>query len=166
MLSLLLASALAAPTCQDRALAHAVDALAEAKPDQRAVLAATAIAEACALKPEVEGVLNQLAATPPEHRRSLDASLVDKQPKRWVVACTGGLSTAKRSIEVAPEHKRNHLWGSCQLAKLDFATKPEWDAADGLLYAPIVLSPYLDKAGLSRPIRRAMVRGLAGLPPR
>jgi hypothetical protein len=166
MLTLLLTTALAAPTCQSRALTAAVEALEKAIPADRAVLAANAISEACDLKDDVEGVLTQLAATPPEHRRALDASLIEKQPKRWVVACTGGLETAKRSIEVAPEHKRNHLWGSCQLAKLDFATKPEWDGAEGLLYAPIVLSPYLDKSGLPRPTRRALVRGLAGLPPR
>ncbi len=151
--------------CDGAAVQRVLDALVQASPEVRTELAAAGLAEACDAPAGLTKGAADLASVPPEMRPMIDLKVASDEPKAWMAVCSGGLKPLAEMVALAPDAKRDHLWARCELERLGWFTREQWNQADGPVVIPLIGGRALADAGVSDEQVGRLVRALAGVEP-
>jgi hypothetical protein len=164
-LSLLLAPlACAAGPCDLSSADSVHTALKRANPDQRPMLAAAWLAEACEFPASLEAGLTEVAQVPPEMQELVAMRAVASDPALIVASCTGGPRALAQVAALAPADKRAHLFDACGLKRHAAVDRATFVGASGGVPMLYVAAAQAIAPAAGAPVVREALRALAGVP--
>ena len=158
-----LAAAPAFASCVPDSVQNGKSALLDVPVDKRVELTAKTLKMACNWPADIELALVGIFQAPPEYQPSIDLEAASAYPELWNRVCVGGKEALNQATKLDAIAARTHIYRSCGIERVRFATEEEFVAADGPFLLPIMIMSVLESYGVDFDSRRALSRGLAGM---
>lgn len=164
LFTLVVATATAHAGCDTATTQKLVAAVRDVPSDVQAYTAAAGLAQVCDAP---AGLLNGAAKLPlaaPDLQPSADLRVAFDEPTAWMAVCAAGLEPLSELTALATDARRDHLWNRCELERLGWFSRAQWNQAEGWVVVPLLAGRALADAGIPHDQVEFLVRTLAGLP--